>query len=613
MTNIIDIRDAMRAKADERAAEGTLTAFASKIDLSLDTDTLTAVGGTAYLVMNTSDLAGDYAIKNRSASPAYLRNVNNSSVGLVSVSGAVYSRWLVEAEGGNKFSLRSQAMQTPYLGDDDSVMGLYDADDYYGFDYGWYIEYEETSGGTQYYTFISEYDNYLRANGTSVDLYEAASAATTYEQWALMNKVSFVALTGITVEDHINVTVGGELCVEDLVSYTPSNATYKGYTVGGINNALLTETEENVYYDVLAVGVNKITVSYAYDNAYSKTCAVICSTADTGIQSTRTYTMRAGNDTSKLLTLTASGAGYNTTSLGMAAIDDTWDNVSQAFSFTETYRGAYRITATLTTEQYEAPYYNGNGVMTGTYLLADEKDKNNTLGMSGTTLTLGAFTSSTNLSQLWYIVKNGTVYSFINAANTNYALNFSGSTVGVGIYSNTAAAYKWNTNYLGINVPLIKQSHDNYCGVASTLQVLYGLNSSQIDRTTDNLIDQMETLAPRIMFGDSGLRGWIVDVLNSEEKDTYKDSKRPTSYAINSIVAGYPCVAHVNTYTFPRYVSIGGNYVGGHYITVLGYDSVSGMLLFADCSYLNNRYGIYLVKCSDLDSSDSIKAYVGVY
>lgn len=251
--------------------------------------------------------------------------------------------------------------------------------------------------------------------------------------------------------------------------------------------------------------------------------------------------------------------------------------------------------------------------MTGTYLLADEKDKNNTLGMSGTTLTLGAFTSSTNLSQLWYIVKNGTVYSFINAANTNYALNFSGSTVGVGIYSNTAAAYKWNTNYLGINVPLIKQSHDNYCGVASTLQVLYGLNSSQIDRTTDNLIDQMETLAPRIMFGDSGLRGWIVDVLNSEEKDTYKDSKRPTSYAINSIVAGYPCVAHVNTYTFPRYVSIGGNYVGGHYITVLGYDSVSGMLLFADCSYLNNRYGIYLVKCSDLDSSDSIKAYVGVY
>lgn len=403
------------------------------------------------------------------------------------------------------------------------------------------------------------------------------------------------------------------MCVEDLVSYTPSNATYKGYTVGGINNALLTETEENVYYDVLAVGVNKITVSYAYDNAYSKTCAVICSTADTGIQSTRTYTMRAGNDTSKLLTLTASGAGYNTTSLGMAAIDDTWDNVSQAFSFTETYRGAYRITATLTTEQYEAPYYNGNGVMTGTYLLADEKDKNNTLGMSGTTLTLGAFTSSTNLSQLWYIVKNGTVYSFINAANTNYALNFSGSTVGVGIYSNTAAAYKWNTNYLGINVPLIKQSHDNYCGVASTLQVLYGLNSSQIDRTTDNLIDQMETLAPRIMFGDSGLRGLIVDVLNSEEKDTYKDNQRTTSYAINSIVAGYPCVAHVNTYIFPRYVSIGGNYVGGHYITVLGYDSVSGMLLFADCSYLNNRYGIYLVKCSDLDSSDSIKAYVGVY
>lgn len=297
----------------------------------------------------------------------------------------------------------------------------------------------------------------------------------------------------------------------------------------------------------------------------------------------------------------------------LSAIDDTWDNVSQAFSFTETYRGAYRITATLTTEQYEAPSYNGSGVMTGTYLLADEKDKNNTLGMSGTSLSLGAFTSSTNTAQLWYIVKNGTDYNFINAANTNYALSFSGSTVGVGIYSNAAAAYKWNTNYLGINVPLIKQSHDNYCGVASTLQVLYGLNSSQIDRTTDNLIDQMESLAPRIMDGDSGLRGWIVNVLNSDNKATYKSTQKTTSYVIDSISAGYPCIAHVNTYTFPRYVSIGGNYVGGHYITVLGYDSISGMLLFADCSYLNNRYGIYLVKCSDLDASGSIHAYVGVY
>ncbi len=293
--------------------------------------------------------------------------------------------------------------------------------------------------------------------------------------------------------------------------------------------------------------------------------------------------------------------------------DDTWDNVSQAFSFTETYRGAYRITATLTTEQYEAPSYNGSGVMTGTYLLADEKDKNNTLGMSGISLSLGAFTSSTNTAQLWYIVKNGTGYSFINAANTNYALSFSGSTVGVGVYSNTAAAYKWNTNYLGINVPLIKQSHDNYCGVASTLQVLYGLNSSQIDRTTDNLIDQMETLAPRIMEDGSGYRYKIRNVLDVDNI-LYKDTSGSSSEdAISSISAGYPCIAHVNTYTFPRYVSIGGNYVGGHYITVLGYDSVSDMLLFADCSYLNNRYGIYLVKCSDLDASGSIHAYVGVY
>lgn len=127
------------------------------------------------------------------------------------------------------------------------------------------------------------------------------------------------------------------------------------------------------------------------------------------------------------------------------------------------------------------------------------------------------------------------------------------------------------------------------------------------------IMSYMETLAPRIMEDGSGYRNKIKNVLYVDNALYNAVSGSSSEDAISSISAGYPCIAHVNTYTFPRYVSIGGNYVGGHYITVLGYDSVSGMLLFADCSYLNNRYGIYLVKCSDLDSSDSIKAYVGVY
>lgn len=56
---------------------------------------------------------------------------------------------------------------------------------------------------------------------------------------------------------------------------------------------------------------------------------------------------------------------------------------------------------------------------------------------------------------------------------------------------------------------------------------------------------------------------------------------------------------------------------GGHFITVIGYDSVSGYLVFSDCSYVSSgnrtNFGIYLVSCSALDLSGSVDMYVAYH
>ena len=162
-------------------------------------------------------------------------------------------------------------------------------------------------------------------------------------------------------------------------------------------------------------------------------------------------------------------------------------------------------------------------------------------------------------------------------------------------------------------MPLIKQSHNNYCGVASTLQILYALDSSQIDRTSDDLKDQMDALAPSIMSGDSGGRDRIYNVLHAENSK-YRVHDNKTPEAIYSIESGYPCIAHVTPTAFPRYLTNGVPVGDGHFIAVIGYDSVSNYLVFSDCSYLTSgnktNFGIYLVRADVLDSSGGVVMYV---
>ena len=318
--------------------------------------------------------------------------------------------------------------------------------------------------------------------------------------------------------------------------------------------------------------------------------------------------LRVKGDTSKILTLNVSTSNINSTSLSLSAINETWNYVSQAFTLTEAYRGAYKVTAALSTAQYEAPLYDGNGPMEVPYYLADENTKNNTLRLSGAALTLGSY-NATDAAGHWYIVRNGDYYSFINAGNTSYALSFGASSVGAGSYSASSDSFKWQTTYMGINAPLIKQSHYDYCGVASLLQILYALNSDLIDRTSADLKDQMDALAPSVMAAQGADREKILKFL-WRENSKYRVLYDATSEAIYSIESGFPCIAHiVPPASFPRYIKYGVTGGTGHYATVIGYDPISDCLVFSDCSnvYKNDggvfrtNFGIYLVQCDEID------------
>lgn len=587
----LDITDDLRRIADDRAGDADGTMTASMLDISVDGLYEMSNGGISYMMINTSDIAGDYLVRGKDGTQHCLKNSGNSLTTWYGT--GVEARWLLEAYGGNKFVIRSQSSQTMYMMErsDAPVLLYYE----YSQDHEWYITFESTVNGTQYWSIQSvNQTGYLTERNHNVVLEQFPSGPSGTALWELCNKVTCIDVSSVTIADHANVIVGDELDLNSLITYNPANATYKNITVTGIDENLMEEGEDATLQNIRAVGVNKVTIAYSYnDDLTPVQSAIICSTGEVDIRSSYTHMLRVKGDTSKILTLNVSTSNINSTSLSLSAINETWNYVSQAFTLTEAYRGAYKVTAALSTAQYEAPFYSGNK-MEVPYYLADENTKNNTLRLSGAALTLGSY-NATDAAGHWYIVRNGDYYSFINAGNTSYALSFGASSVGVGSYSASSDSFKWQTSFLGMNVPLIKQSHYNYCGVASTLQILYALDSNYIDRTSADLKDQMDALAPLIMNGNTGDRSWIVDFVLKRENGNYDAKSSYLPYVIASIKSGYPCIAHINPSEFARYEEYGSTDGDGHYCAVIGYDEISNFYVFSDCSNIDGNYGIYLV------------------
>ena len=52
-------------------------------------------------------------------------------------------------------------------------------------------------------------------------------------------------------------------------------------------------------------------------------------------------------------------------------------------------------------------------------------------------------------------------------------------------YSPADTSFRWNITYVGIDTPLIKQTHSAGCGATATLMYTYGMGLDEIDSTVN--------------------------------------------------------------------------------------------------------------------------------
>lgn len=598
----LDITDDLRRIADDRAGDADGTMTASMLDISVDGLYEMSNGGISYMMINTSDIAGDYLVRGKDGTQHCLKNSGNSLTTWYGY--GVEARWLLEAYGGNKFVIRSQSSQTMYMMErsDAPVLLYYE----YSQDHEWYITFESTVSGTQYWSIQSvSQTGYLTERNHNVVLEQFPSGPSGTALWELCNKVTCIDVSSVTIADHANVIVGDELDFNSLITYNPANATYKNVTVTGIDENLMEEGEDATLQNILAVGVNKVTIAYSYnDDLTPVQSAIICSTGSVAITSGLTYIIRTKNDYSRILTMRTDSSNNNLT---LEALQDSWIDTSQAFCFSKKENGAYKITAVLTQSQYyigneSAMSYNaGTDGMTGAYHLPDRNSLNNTLNISSNSIEVTAYNASLT-SQRWYVVKNGDYYNLINADMTNNSavcLGYTSSGLVVGSYSDSNDSYKWLITSFGVDAPLIKQNKNYTCGAATALQVLIGNEDDEYNwNLTSDLKDCIDHL-----FKNGGVEGGgmsattLLNLLNAKS-DTkqyvrYECDKVTISTVREKLLAsmqnGTTGALHVNTnklYT--------NGYIGGHYVAVVGYDSITDRVLIADCSCFTKYFGLYM-------------------
>lgn len=165
------------------------------------------------------------------------------------------------------------------------------------------------------------------------------------------------------------------------------------------------------------------------------------------------------------------------------------------------------------------------------------------------------------------------------------------------------------------SVPNIQQSTNTYCGYASMLQVLYGMNlGSSVSGSTYEA--QQKTLAN--LFGKSSAEvWWIVDKLNSyiDNTQTYtfyvanntSDSgcltlSTFTSHVFNSLAVNRPPILHAYTGKLSYYQGVNS----GHYVVVDYINRQTNLVEISDPHYNDTYYGKHMVSISNAFSSISL-------
>ena len=619
---------AMQERLDSYKAANDLKDY-QMLDDVLETTTVNA-SAASVLVMNNSvsvasvsttysPLSGEYAIKLPN-NTGYLTCINNGITTRSYVS-VPYAKWLFEYYGNSQYAIQSLSKQGYYLS--------YVDEDYCGLE-----QWEDSDEGneTVLWTMYPDFNEtgYTIALGGYALADNATMVSESYEPVCqLTNHTTFVPLTSISISQTVITANVDEYVYVPTIYTNPENASYaisdSDFVWITTDDSMLTPDMDSFF--VLETGIAQIYCKHLYTGLESNRVTVIVSEtppAGEAITSGAVYLIRPYADiinrstNTPLLTMNIG----NPNTIAIDSLKNPWKTVSQAFSFTENPDGSYKISAIMCTNQYYVPFSGSSSLpYTGAYTLTDKNTVANTLSRSSaTTVSLKVAVDSNGVNQLtdtdkWFVyIENGKHYIINVGGSTVYYLNYNTDLNAVSV-STTKSSCDWKITFFGLDAPLIKQTTDYYCGVASTLQVLMG---SQANGYTGNfdLRERMDLLrsTTTIIRNNMGYISGIKDALNSiigagkfeilEPRYWTATNQTEILGSINETIAkslqnGSPAITNVTSGLLHYYPSSGAYLSNGHFICIIGYDENTGLLLLSDCIY-ESHFGLHLIYDADL-------------
>lgn len=588
------------------------------------------IGGITVMAISYSDLAGLMSFKNVSTNQ-YLTLTTSTSPSLTTNSSIVdpYSRWYVQydSEIGYYVSNLSDVYNT-YLGfSGTNVLFLNSAPDA---ESGFTLSIVSQSDST---VTIDCYEKAIDSNGsiyvTSSVNYEFPTSC----EWKIMSKTNTILVSGIAATSATRVEQSG---VDFYLDYTITPSTANNYDISlydaTTNQEITYDTEayedEYAYY-IEDPGVYTVYYKDSITGVKSADFTLIVTeTSGAGqpvsFASNHTYAIQPYGYGDKFLTMQDKDNNGTTANLfRVESLITEWYNQSQTFVFNTASGDSYSRTifATLSTVQSGAPanYRENSTSYNGTYYYPNVSNINNALHYTSVSGLIGKIKSDTNSTVQVYDIGGYYVLSFgLNSNNKILALKYNAnaaegqSNVTVAEYSPNDTSFRWNITYVGIDTPLIKQTHSAGCGATATLMYTYGMGLDEIDSTV-NLTALQTELRTALNFNldtyiivdniKNYINGMYEDLNINPQSDYcyyYTSDAEQLSKLSNNIASQNIMIARVTMLDLNYYDNnVRGTY---HYINIVGKIVINGANKYVvmDCHYDDTYFGIHIIDEEEL-------------
>jgi len=633
-TATYDVTDEAREWATPGSQLPKFTFTPETDDTQIEADDNVSLGGSigvitpiveeeiVVMAVTVSDFAGEFSVKSTDTNNYLVCSVTGN-LSTQSTAGSPYRKWYFQYFDDNMYQIIPMARQNTKLSYYDGVFST--AAQSETDSVVWEIEAVTTNTftfgiGDYYYLspdldFVQGFDNppptWILGDGN--DSGSFMNSVTIASDTAFVWKNSIIEIPPITPYPSSSYyAASGEYY--DWICSTPSAMTFDG-------DYSLTFNSPGVY---------TVYLKYKFNPSITSNSFTVIVSDDYDITSGAVYLIRPyeANITAntKLLTMNV-GTSSNTLSLSswksvydeaLGTSTSRWNDQTQAFTITNVGAETYKISAIMSTNQYNPP--RNLSYSFSSYYLINKNTVKNTISMDneyGISLIAAAASTAPNTLTItsnskWYIYLDNSVYYFVNAAHLTRYLAYSSTDIQS---STDITSAKWSLTFCGVDAPCIKQNTDNFCGPASVLQSVYGYAGDPIiAEPTDLLSTQVSAVASAIGVPANG-RGTYMNelytVINGSQmlnSNVYKKAFKPSTVdeykniIKTSLENGCPIIVHVNISRLNYYPD---SYTYGHYVCVIGYDSATGNVLISDCTYVTKYFGLYVVSIENLYNANS--------